>query len=219
MGMVQEGKIFVDRRDAGYELGKLLEKEYKGKGVLVLGIPRGGVVVAYEVAQVLNGQLSVVITKKLPHPSQEELAVGAIAEDGSVYLTQAGRQLSTDILNAIIKEQWAEIQSRIQRFRQGKPLPAMDDRTIILVDDGIATGSTLVPAIQLCKNRGAARVVVAAPVAGKDLLPEIRTLANDVVIVGQPENFYAVGQVYNDFHHLSDEEVISLLEDFEGTKR
>jgi putative phosphoribosyl transferase len=214
MGMVEEGKIFVDRSDAGFEVGKLLESEYKDKDALVLGIPRGGIVIAYEVAKVLNADLSVVITKKLPHPLHEEYAIGAAAEDGSVFLTSAAKNFTSADVQRIVKAQSQEIESRIKRFRNGKPLPDMFNRIVIIADDGIATGSTLVPAIKLCKLRKAAKVVVAAPVSD-GYVSEIDSLADEVAIVERPKGFRAVGQVYEDFHHLSDHEVVSLLEDFE----
>jgi predicted phosphoribosyltransferase len=215
--MVQEGRIFVDRRDAGFEVGKLLEEKYKDKNALVLGIPRGGVVVAYEVAKVLNGELSVIITKKLPHPLHEEFAIGATAEDGSVFLTSAAKNMNSATVQRIVKAQSEEIESRIKRFRNGRPLPEIFNRTVIIVDDGIATGSTIVPAIKLCKLRKAAKIIVAAPVSD-GYVSELDSLADEVVIAEQPEHFFAVGQVYEDFHHLSDEEVISVLEDFKKDK-
>jgi putative phosphoribosyl transferase len=214
MGMIKEGRIFVDRSDAGFELGKLLESKYKDKNALVLGIPRGGIVIAYEVAHALNAELSTVITKKLPHPLHKEYAIGAAAEDGSVFLTSVARSLTSADVQRIVKAQSLEIESRIKRFRKGKPLPDMFNRIVIIADDGIATGSTLVPAIKLCKLRKAAKVVVAAPVSD-GYVSEIDSLADEVIIVERPDEFYAVGQVYDDFHHLSDEEVLSLLEDFE----
>src|SRR5687768_9645592 len=117
MGMIEEGRIFVDRSDAGFEVGKLLESEYKDKDALVLGIPRGGIVIAYEVAKVLNADLSVVITKKLPHPLHEEYAIGAAAEDGSVFLTSAAKNFTSADVQRIVKAQSQEIESRIKRFR------------------------------------------------------------------------------------------------------
>jgi putative phosphoribosyl transferase len=208
-------RMFSDRSQAGYELGRMLEPFYRNKKVLVLGIPRGGVVVAYEVARILEGELSVVITKKLPHPLQVELAIGACAEDGSVFLTSLARNLDPETVQNIVEAQTKEIESRIDRFRDGKPLPEMKNRIVIIVDDGIATGSTIVPAIKLCKSRKAAKVVVAAPVSGEGYVSEINSLADEVVIVEQPTDFYAVGQVYQDFHHLSDREVTDLLHDYE----
>lgn len=214
MGTVKEGWIFVDRRDAGFEVAKMLEGKYKDKNALVLGIPRGGIVIAYEVANVLNGELSVVITKKLPHPSREEFAIGAAAEDGSMYLTSSARNIDEEQLKEIFERRSLEIQSRIDRFRKGKPLPEMQNRIVIIADDGIATGSTIVPAIKLCKNRKAGKVIVAAPVSGERYVSEINDLADEIVIVEQPAEFYAVGQVYDNFDQVTDKEVIQLLDDF-----
>jgi putative phosphoribosyl transferase len=216
--MIDQHRIFVDRRDAGFELGKLLEDDYKGGNALVLGIPRGGVIVACEVAKVLDAELSVVITKKLSHPLQKELAIGAAAEDGSIFLISSARSFSDDTIREIFASQSREIQSRIQRFRRSKPLPPIHDRLVIIVDDGIATGSTVVPAIKLCKHRHAAKVIVAAPVSGQHYVSEIDDLADDVVIAEQPETFIAVGQVYEDFHNLSDTEVLAALNEFEQNR-
>jgi putative phosphoribosyl transferase len=209
---------FVDRRDAGYQLGKILEPDYKDKNVLVLGIPRGGILIAYEVASLLHGELSVVITKKLPHPLNDEVAIGAAAEDGSTFLAPSARGMDTSLIQEIVHTQVREIQSRIQRFRKGRSLPSMTDRIVIIADDGIATGSTIVPAIKLCRSHGASKIIVASPVSGEQYESEINELADEVIIAERPDIFYAVGQVYDDFHHLSDQEVISLLDDFENTK-
>lgn len=214
--MIAEGRVFVDRMDAGFEVAKLLEKKYKGKNALVLGIPRGGVMIAYQIARVLNAELSVVVTKKLPHPRQPELAIGAVAEDGSVFLTSNAGDLDREVVQKIHTDQLQEIKSRMNRFRNGKPLPDMSNRIVIIADDGIATGSTIVPAIKLCQSRKAAKVIVAAPVSGKRYVREINALADEVVIAEQPDMFYAVGQVYEDFHNLSDEEVIEQLQQYEG---
>lgn len=207
--------IYADRREAGIRLGNILKSKYTDDNVIVLGIPRGGVVVAYEVARVLQAELSVIITKKLPHPLQEELAIGAMAEDGSVYLTELSNSINAETINEIITLQSKEIKSRIKRFRKSKPLPDILNRVVILVDDGIATGSTLVPAIKLCRFKKAAKVIVAAPVSGKNYVSDIADLADEVVIASQPKSFFAVGQVYNDFHNLSDQEVSEILSDFE----
>jgi predicted phosphoribosyltransferase len=183
-----------------------------------LGIPRGGIIVAYEVAKILNGELSVVVTKKLPHPLREELAIGAVAENGSVYLTSLAKGISNNSIKNIVGEQQKEIQRRIHRFRKNEPLPEISGRIVILVDDGIATGSTFVPALKMCKNKKAAKLIVAAPVSGAHYVPEINDLADEVVVAAQPSMFYGVGQVYENFHHVGDEEAIELLENFERTK-
>jgi putative phosphoribosyl transferase len=216
---IDQDKIYVDRKDAGVELGKMLEEKYKNKNALVLGIPRGGIVIAYEIAKILNGELSVVITKKLPHPLHEELAIGATAENGSVYLTSFAKTINNSTIKDILAAQQKEILSRIHRFRKGKSLPDMDGRVIILADDGIATGSTLVPAIKMCKSKKASKIIVAAPVSGANYVSDIDELADEVVIAERPEMFYAVEQVYEDFRPVPDEEVIKLLDDFEEHKK
>lgn len=212
-------KTFVNRREAGFELGKELGKKYKGEDILVLGIPRGGVEVAYEVAKVLDCELSVLIAKKLPKPGNSEVAIGAVSEENEIHLTPLANNLNESALQETIIIQEEEIKSRIRRFRKDNPLPNMEDRTVILVDDGIATGATFVPAIKLCKKRKAKKVIVGAPISGKNYEPEIDSLADDIVIVDQPNEFYAVGQAYEDFHEVSDMEVTDILEEFERTHK
>jgi predicted phosphoribosyltransferase len=219
MSLIEEGRAFIDRSDAGWQVGKLLEPKYGNKNVLVLGIPRGGVIVACEIARALNAELSVIITKKLPHPKQEELAIGAVAEDGSSFLTTIAQEVDRETIRKIHFEQTREITSRIQRFRKGRPLPNMHNRIVIIADDGIATGSTIVPAIKLCKSMKASKVIVAAPVSGRHYVKEINSLADEVVIAERPDMFYAVGQVYEDFHHLTDEEVVHCLEKYRSGHR
>ncbi len=206
---------FADRHDAGSQLAKVLIEKYKDEDVLVLGIPRGGVIVAYEIALAMNAELSAIITKKLRHPMQEELAIGAIAEDGSIFLTSLASDIPDSALKRIVANEEGEIKSRVQRFREGKPLPDMRNKTVIIADDGIATGSTLIPAIKLCKSRRAAKVVVASPVSGSSYVSEVDSLADAVVILTKPEDFFAVGQVYDDFHDTTDAEVVGFLNEFE----
>src|SRR4051812_39833785 len=123
MRVINDRRFFVDRSNAGRELGKILAPKYKDKNALILGIPRGGVIIAYEIAKVLNGELSVVITKKLPHPQQAEFGIGAVAEDGSVYLSPDANYINPDSIDRILSAQKNEIKSRIQRFRNDRPLP------------------------------------------------------------------------------------------------
>jgi putative phosphoribosyl transferase len=213
--MIDVERTFADRKEAGIALGNLLKSEYQDLNALVIAIPRGGVEVAYEVAKILRAELSVVITKKLPHPRHPELAIGAAAEDGSVYLTSHARNLTESTIRQIVNTQLKEIQSRILRFRDGRPLPVIENRTVILADDGIATGATLVPALNLCRRKKASKIIVAAPVSGKRMAEEITALADEIKIIIQPERFYSVSQVYEDFHGLSDDEVTDLLKNFE----
>jgi predicted phosphoribosyltransferase len=213
-----ENKIFRDRKDAGEQLGKVLKEEYFGKDVLVLGIPRGGLQVAYYVAKELNCELSVLISKKLPYPGQEELAVGAVAEDGSNFVSRLASRLDSKTISAIITTQMSEIKRRVKQYRNNRPLPEMLNRIVIIVDDGIATGSTIVPALKLCKERKAKSVVVAVPVSGLQPVPELQKLADKIVVLERPEFFYAVGQVYEEFNQLTDKEVTTILEKYNAER-
>jgi putative phosphoribosyl transferase len=214
-----ENKIFRDRKDAGEQLGRFLKNEYRNNNVLVLGIPRGGLEVAYYVAKELHSDLSVLISKKLPYPGQDELAVGAVAEDGSNYISKLGTRLDAKTISVIISIQLDEIKRRVRQYRNNESLPDMTNRVVILTDDGIATGATMVPAIKLCKERKAKSVIVAVPVSGLQPVPELEELADKVIVLERPEFFYAVGQVYEKFDQLTDKEVNLLLERYKIEKK
>jgi putative phosphoribosyl transferase len=204
--------MFRDRKDASIQLGMALEK-YKNKNALVLGIPRGGAETAYYVAKHLDAEMSLAVTRKLGHPENPEYAIGAIAEDGSLYLSpEASIYFSQETIDALKKEQEKEIKRRVQEFRQGNPLPELKNRTVIIVDDGIATGATLFATIMLCKNKKAGKLVVAAPVAGEEMSQKLREMVDDVVILETPYQYRAVSQAYQNFFNLSDEEAISFME-------
>ncbi|WMJ73022.1 phosphoribosyltransferase family protein [Cytophagaceae bacterium ABcell3] len=205
-------KRFRDRKDAGQQLGTFL-KEYEGNNALVLGIPRGGLEIAYYVAQRLKAEASLVISKKLPYPGQPELAFGSITEGGYSWISEAGKkQLNKEIIDRATEEQQKEIDRRIKEYRNGQPLPDMKGRTVIIVDDGIATGATLIPVIQLCRDQSPEKIIVAVPVAGKGDLGVIPKLADEVKVLEQPELFYAVGQAYENFRNMSEEEVFDILQ-------
>lgn len=203
--------MFADRKDAAIQLAQALEK-YKGKNALVLGIPRGGAETAYYVAQYLQAEFSLLISRKLGHPMNPEYAIGAIAEDGSIYISPyAQGDVSDETIHVIEEEQKKEIERRIKKLRKGKPLPELKGRTVILADDGIATGATVFAAIEMCKKRHAGKIVVAAPVSGPDVEEQFRNKADEVVILEKPEFYHAVSQVYEKFDQLSDEEAIEFL--------
>lgn len=205
--------IFTDRTDAGKGLGVLLKTKIHDTRPLVLGIPTGGVQVAYEVAKILKGDLSVVIAKKLADPSSEEVAMGAIAEDDFIYFSRQWENLDQELKRSIIERQSREVQRRIARFRGGRPLPEMAGRTVLLVDDGIATGATIAVAILLCKTRNPERIIVAVPVAPNHDFYNIFKQADQVVILEQPSVFHAVGEFYGDFRNLPDEDLLVLLQE------
>ncbi len=211
--------MFRDRTDAGRKLAQALEK-YKGAGALVLAIPRGGVEVGYQVARHLDVDFSIIITRKLPYPDNPESGFGAIAEDGSVFMIEGARyQLPQSTIEKIAEEQRREIKRRIEALRGGRPLPEVEGRTVILVDDGIAMGSTMRASIMLLRNRKAGRVVAAAPVTGERTAAEIRKLADEVVIVEIPSFFYAVAQVYENWYDVPDEEVVEIMGRWERERR
>lgn len=211
--------MFVDRTDAGKKLAKALEF-YKNQDVLVLAIPRGGVEVGYQVARYLNAEFSILIARKLPFPDEPETGFGAIAEDGSLFmLKEVELLLPEKIIAQIIAEQKQEIQRRIQKLRGGKPLPVIKDRTVILIDDGIAMGSTMRAAIMLCKKQGAKKIIVATPVTDKEIVDELSHIVDEVVVLETPRFFRAVAQVYENWYDVPDEEVIEILNRWKNEKK
>ncbi|ULQ51630.1 phosphoribosyltransferase [Flavihumibacter fluvii] len=210
--------MFADRKDAAIQLAKALE-QYKNTNALVLGIPRGGAETAFYVAIHLGAELSMLISRKLGHPDNPEYAFGAIAEDGSIYLSpHAKEELSEATINSVVEKQKLEIQRRIKMLRKGKPLPKIKGRTVILVDDGIATGATIFAAIEMCKKQQAGKIVIAAPVASPDVEERFSNKADELVILEKPEFYHAVSQVYESFYQLSDEDTIGFMEKWEKEK-
>lgn len=203
--------MFEDRKDAGEKLAKALER-YRNKKALVLAIPKGGVEVAYYVAKYLNADFSLLISRKLPFPDNPESGFGAIAEDGSVFINEEAAQwLSKEEIEKIKKGQTQEIKRRIKILRGDRPLPEISGRTIILIDDGLAMGSTMRAAIELCKNKKAKKIIVAVPVSSKEVKQEISKLVDEIIVLETPEFFQAVAQVYKNWYDVSDEEVINIM--------
>ena len=211
--------MFEDRIDAGLKLAKALEK-YQGRDVIVLGIPRGGVVPAFYVAKHLDGELSILIARKLGYPFNPEAAFGALAEDGSTYFTEyAFEDLDEENIQRIINREQAEIEKRVRELRNGEPLPALKGKTVILVDDGIATGATIFAGINLCKNQGAGEIVVAAPVSGGDIDSQIREMVNEVVVLEHPRFYMGVSQGYRHFGNITNYEARQYLEKCQQEKK
>src|ERR1051325_4126288 len=207
-------RAFANRAEAGQLLaGKLLD--YAGRDdVIVLGLPRGGVPVAFEVAQRLRVPLDVFIVRKLGVPGFEELAVGAIASGGIRVLNEdVARALpnADEIIETVTQREMIEVQRREEQYRDGRPAPEISGRTVILIDDGLATGATMRAAVKALRQRGAAKIVVAVPVGPPDTCKEFEDEADEVVCASAPEFFQAVGQYYEDFSQTSDEEVRGLL--------
>jgi putative phosphoribosyl transferase len=206
--------MFADRRAAGRALAKAL-RHHAGVGAIVLGLPRGGVPVADEVARALGGSLDVWVVRKLGVPFQPELGMGAVAEGPAVFLDRRlVRLLGIDApqLLAVARREQEEIRRRVERFRRGRPLPALSGRTVILVDDGIATGGTMRAAIRAIRRRGPARLVVATPVASPEIVAALRPEVDELVCLHQPDDLHAIGLWYENFDQVDDEEVIHILE-------
>ena len=205
-------KLFKNRTEAGKRLASELRDV--GKNAIILAVPRGGVVVGFEIARALNFPLDIIITKKIGAPGNPELAIGAVAEDGT-YLLDGGLVqmlgVSRSFIEAEIERQKTEIKRRLLTYRGDAPDLRIEGLTVILVDDGVATGSTLKAALRSLKNRGAKSVVVAVPVGPLDTISELQQEADRVVFLSTPDPFYAIGEFYENFEQTTDEEVIELL--------
>lgn len=211
--------MFANRKDAAIKLAHTLEK-YKDQDVVVLGIPRGGAEIAYYVALHLHAMCSLIITRKLAYVENPEAAFGAIAEDGSLYLIEeASDSVSEEDINSAVEKERREIQRRIKLLRKGRALPDLTGKTVILVDDGIATGATLFAAISMCKKKHVGKLIVAAPISSQHMENELRKVADEVVILEKPFFFHAVGQGYRNFNNLTDEETIAFVDAWEQKVR
>lgn len=205
--------IFDDRTDAGRQLAERLEP-LRGEDVVVLGLPRGGVPVAFEVARALGAPLDVIVVRKLGVPRQPELALGAIGEGDVRVLDEriTGQvRLPTEELAGIERAERAELLRRVEMFRGGQERIPLTGRTALIVDDGLATGSTARAACQVARAQRAARVILAVPVGAVEAVRMLRGEADDVVCLEAPARFMAVGQWYSDFRQVSDREVADLL--------
>jgi len=206
--------LFRDRRQAGRVLAVHLQRYAHRPNLLVLALPRGGVPVGYEVAVALNAPLDVFLVRKLGLPGQEELAMGAIATGGVRVLNEEVVQaldISEELIDTVAAEELQELERRERVYRDDRPLPEMRGRIVILVDDGLATGSTMRAAIKALRQLGPACIVVAVPVGARQTCEEIGKEADDVVCARMPEPFYAVGAWYADFAQTTDGEVHDLL--------
>jgi putative phosphoribosyl transferase len=212
----EEGRsAYHDRADGGRVLATHLT-QYKGRDVLVLGVPRGGVPVAAEVAKSLDAELDVIVARKLGAPGQPEFAIGAVTANGGKYLNEEvvrGLPVSDEYLRRVTEAEMAEAHRREQKFRAGRPAARVKDRVVIIVDDGLATGATMRAAVRSVRSREPAKLVVAVPVGSREACDALRREADEVVCPSQPEAFWAVGFHYRDFEPTLDDEVVDILEE------
>ncbi len=206
---------FADRRDAGRQLADLL-LAYKDTNALVLALPRGGVPVAYEVARALHLPLDIMLVRKLGVPGHEEFAMGAIANGDVEVLNQDvvdSLEIPPDVIEAVAATERAELARRNAIYRAGRPAPDLRDRTVIIVDDGIATGADMRAAVEAANAQHAGRVVVAAPVASRSAAAMLKEMVDEAALLEVPKSFVGVGMFYRDFSQTPDEDVQRLLAD------
>lgn len=207
--------LFCDRYQAGHLLAERLQ-QYAGRPeVLVLALPRGGVAVGAEVAEALKAQLDVFVVCKLGVPGHEELGLGAVASGGVRTLNASVIQdlgISTKAIEDISASRWRELERRERVYRQGRPLPDVQERIVILVDDGIATGGTMRAAALALHRMRPRRIVIAVPVAPPSACMELGKLADEFVCIAMPEQFFAIGQWYEYFPQITDKQVAEMLE-------
>ena len=206
--------LFRDRTDAGRTLASALASYAGRDDVIVLALPRGGVPVAYEVAQALGAPLDVFLVRKLGLPGQEEFAMGAIASGGIQLINEDvvhGYGVSDTQIEAVAATEQRELDRRERAYRDGRPMPRVAGRTVIVVDDGLATGFSMRAAVMALREQSPSRIVVAVPVAAFDTCEEFRLIVDEVVCAETPEPFYAVGIWYEDFSQTTDDEVHELL--------
>ena len=205
---------FRDRTDAGRMLAAALHCYRQRPGAVVVALLRGGVVPAGEIAGALGLPLDVFISRKLGAPGNPEYAIGAIAEGGTPYFNQKALGLtraSREYVAREVEHQRAEIARRQRRFRAGRPLALPEGATVILVDDGVATGATAIAAINALRRRGVARIVLAIPVAAPTTVTVLRPLVDDLLVLATPDCFQSVGAFYEDFPQVSDDDVVAAL--------
>lgn len=206
--------VYRDRHDAGKRLAKRLSAYAHRPDVLILALPRGGVPVAYEAAQALNAPLDVFIVRKLGVPDHEELAMGAIASGGIQVLNYdviCALDIPEEIIEKIVAREQKELERREQLYRDGRPAPDVKGQTVILIDDGLATGATMRAALRALREQEPARLIVAVPVAAPSTCLELLGEADDVICTSTPEPFFGVGLWYQNFEQTSDQEVHDLL--------
>lgn len=209
-------KRFLNRRDAGMMLAQKLLEYADNPDVIILALPRGGVPVAYEVALALGAPLDVWLVRKLGLPGQEELAIGAIASGGIQILNRDiihALSLEPEVIQNIVDRELQELQRREEQYRGKRPAPQVHDRIVLLIDDGLATGASMLAAVTALRTKHPARIVVAVPAAAPQAISILRPKVDEILAILSPDPFEGVGKWYNDFSQTTDEEVQQLLDE------
>lgn len=205
---------FKDREEAGKELARALEG-FKGQDVVVLGVPRGGVIVAREVAEALGSPLDIVVTRKIGAPGEPEFALGAVTQEGDVIVDSGAAEsvgATAEYLQEEARRKKSEVKERMRGLRGDMPYLSLEGKTVIIIDDGMATGNSMKAAVQSVRKRGPKEVVVAVPVAPREAVAELSMEGSRVVCLEQPRFFFAIGEFYKDFQQVEDSEVRELLQ-------
>lgn len=211
--------IFKDRKEAGKQLAKRLKKYRENPETIVIGLPRGGVVTAFEVAKDLNIPLDIVVPRKIGAPFNPEFAIGAISEKGFRVFNKElidSMGISEDYIERTVSREIREIERRKSKYRSNRAPLNLSVKTVIIIDDGIATGSTMMAGIESVREKGAARIIVAVPTVASDTIEKINSLVDEFIYLDAPEYFGAVGAFYEQFNQVEDEEVINLLKQSEN---
>lgn len=204
--------MFRDRVDAGKQLAEKLGSYYRARETIVVALPRGGVIVGHEIAKKLELPLDIVCPRKIGHPYNPEFAIGAVTENGDYILSQEMIELPEEVLKKAIETEKQEAERRLELYRKGMPPRHFFEKRIILVDDGLATGSTMKAAIQSIQNSKAKEIILAVPVSPQETLPHFSSLVDRIVCLQAPLHFHAVGQFYAHFEQVTDHEVITILQ-------
>ena len=204
--------MFSDRHEAGIKLASALEKFRGKKDFVVIGIPRGGVVVAWEVARYLHAPLDVVVIKKLGYPGNPEFALGATSPDTFYINPELAESVPKNYIDEELRTKQREARERVNTLKGSRRQVDLVGKTVIVVDDGVATGASMIIALNVIRKMKPSSIVVAIPVAPPDTVKQLRKFADEVVAILQPASFFAIGQFYDDFTQIEDEEVKRLLQ-------
>lgn len=207
--------MFIDRKDAGKKLALKLEK-YKDNDVIVLAVPRGGIVIAQDVIKKYGYKWDLAISRKIGAPGNKEMAIGAVSADGSYFVNEEYADIfnvSKDYIDGEVAQETNEIKRRMKEYRGDDSLPDVKNKTVIIMDDGIATGYTILATVKSVKNQGALKTVLAVPVGPKETIEELENIFDDVICLEVPKGFISVGMYYRNFDQVSDEEVFKIMKE------